>query len=96
MNAAANRDPRHYPDPNTINPERKPLRDHLAFNVGPRFCVGAALARAEAAEAIEQLLESMSDIEPDRDAAPPRFIGHMPRSHEPLNVVLTHRAAART
>lgn len=96
MNAAANRDPRHYPDPNTINPERKPLRDHLAFNVGPRFCVGAALARAEAAEAIEQLLESMSDITPDRDAAPPRFIGHMPRSHEPLNVVLTHRAPAHT
>jgi cytochrome P450 len=64
--------------------------------VGPRFCVGAALARAEAAEAIEQLLESMSDIVPDRDAARPRFIGHMPRSHEPLNVVLTHRTAART
>lgn len=61
----------------------------------PRFCVGAALARAEAAEAIEQLLESICDIAPDRDAAPPRFIGHMPRSHEPLNVVLTHHLLRR-
>lgn len=93
MNAAANRDPRHYQDPNTINPQRQPLRDHLAFNVGPRFCVGAALARSEGAEAVSQLLGSVSEIAPDRDAEPPRFIGHMPRSHEPLNVALTHRSA---
>jgi cytochrome P450 len=89
MNAAANRDPRHYSDPDTINPQRKPLRDHLAFNVGPRFCVGAALARAEGAEAISQLLAEFSDIAPDPAADPPRFVGHMPRSHEPLNSLLT-------
>jgi hypothetical protein len=88
MNAAANRDPRHYSDPDTINPQRKPLRDHLAFNVGPRFCVGAALARAEGAEAISQLLAEFSDIAPDPAADPPRFVGHMPRSHEPLNSLL--------
>jgi cytochrome P450 len=88
MNAAANRDPRHYSDPDTINPQRKPLRDHLAFNVGPRFCVGAALARAEGAEAIAQLLAEFSDIAPDPQAQPPRFVGHMPRSHEPLNSLL--------
>ena len=94
MNAAANRDPRHYPDPNTLNPQRKPLRDHLAFNVGPRFCVGAALARAEGAEAISQLLAGFSEITLDAEGEPPRFVGHMPRSHEPLNAVLTRHAEA--
>jgi cytochrome P450 len=93
MNAAANRDPRHYPDPNVIQPRRKPLRDHLAFNVGPRFCVGAALARGEGVEAIKLLLDRVEQFVPDAEASGPEFIGHMPRSHRPLNVVLTPRAA---
>jgi cytochrome P450 len=93
MNAAANRDPRHYPDPNVIQPQRKPLRDHLAFNVGPRFCVGAALARGEGVEAIKLLLDRVERFVPDVEAPGPEFIGHMPRSHRPLNVVLTARAA---
>jgi cytochrome P450 len=93
MNAAANRDPRHYPDPNSINPQRKPLRDHLAFHVGPRFCVGAALARAEGLEVILRLLDRAEQFTPDQAAPPPQFIGHMPRSHRPLNVVLTPHAA---
>ena len=94
MNAAANRDPHHYPEPNDIKIDRKPLRDHLAFHVGPRFCIGAALARGEGLEAIHELLERMDHIELDPDAEPPRFVGHMPRSHRPLNSILTTREVA--
>ena len=69
------------------------MRDHLAFNAGPRFCVGAALARAEAVEGISVLLESVRSMSWDALAEPPEFRGHMPRSHRPLNVVLEpHRS----
>ena len=88
MNAAADRDPRHYPDPNKIDIDRRPLRDHLAFHVGPRFCVGAALARAEGLECILRLLDRVRDFGLDVAAEPPRYLGHMPRSHRPINVVM--------
>lgn len=94
MNAAANRDPRHYPDPNEVDTRRKPLRDHLAFHVGPRFCVGAALARGEGLEAIYCLLDCKEQIAGDPSAPQPQYLGHMPRSHQPLNVVLTAREIA--
>jgi cytochrome P450 len=89
VNASANRDGRHYPDPQRIDINRKPLRDHLAFNAGPRFCIGAALARGEAVEAVERLLARVESMSWDPDAEPPQFFGHMPRSYRPLNVLLT-------
>jgi cytochrome P450 len=93
VNAAADRDPSHYADPHAADIDRKPLRDHLAFNAGPRFCVGAALARAEAVEAVTELLGRVEAITWDSDAEPPRFRGHMPRSYHPLNVVMHGRRA---
>jgi cytochrome P450 len=93
VNASADRDPGHYADPHEANIDRKPLRDHLAFNAGPRFCVGAALARGEAVEAITELLDRVEELGWDNDAEPPRFRGHMPRSYHPLNVVMQRRAA---
>ena len=94
VNASANRDPRHYADPHHVNIERKPLRDHLAFNAGPRFCVGAALARAEAVEGVDELLKRLDSIVWDSAAEQPRLMGHMPRSHRPLNVLLQRAGAA--
>jgi len=93
VNASADRDPSHYTDPQVADIDRKPLRDHLAFNAGPRFCVGAALARAEAVEAVTELLGRVEAINWDSDAEPPRFRGHMPRSYHPLNVVMHGRRA---
>jgi len=54
--AAANRDETVFPDPDRFDVERPNARDHLAFGLGIHFCVGAALARAEAAAAIATLL----------------------------------------
>jgi pentalenolactone synthase len=44
--AAANRDGRIFPDPDTFKADREP-NAHLAFGYGSRYCVGAALARVE-------------------------------------------------
>jgi pimeloyl-[acyl-carrier protein] synthase len=53
--AAANRDPQQFPDPERLDLGRDPNR-HLAFSAGPHFCVGAALARAEAQIAFSGLV----------------------------------------
>jgi cytochrome P450 len=45
--ASANRDPRQFPDPDTLDVRRQPER-HLAFAAGMHFCLGAWLARLEA------------------------------------------------
>jgi len=44
--AAANRDPAAFPDPEVFDPDRA-AGGHLAFGHGPRYCIGAALARVE-------------------------------------------------
>jgi cytochrome P450 len=52
---AANRDPRQFPDPETLDIGRTPNR-HLAFGTGAHQCAGMALARLEGAIAISRFL----------------------------------------
>jgi cytochrome P450 PksS len=59
--ASANRDGRQFPDPDRLDVAREPNR-HLAFGLGPHFCVGAPLARLEGQVAIGALLWRASDI----------------------------------
>jgi len=59
--AAANRDPRHYPDPDTFDLDRNPT-DHLAFGGGVHYCLGVPLTRLEGARVFSQLLPRVEEI----------------------------------
>jgi len=60
--AAANRDPYlHEPDPDAFDPTR-PNKEHLSFGYGPHFCLGAPLARLEAAIALPALFNRFPDM----------------------------------
>ncbi len=60
MLAAANRDPRQFSDPDTLDLARKPNR-HVAFGFGPHICLGSHLARLEMAVALRTLLAAGQD-----------------------------------
>ncbi len=53
---AANRDPSVFDDPHQLDLVREP-NPHLAFGVGPHFCLGAHLARLEMTAMLGELLQ---------------------------------------
>ncbi|MFY9778452.1 MAG: cytochrome P450 [Trebonia sp.] len=60
--ASANRDERHYPDPDRYDIRRNPV-DHLAFGYATHGCAGQGLARIEAQALIGSLLRRVESIE---------------------------------
>ncbi len=62
---AANRDPRKFEDPHEFRPERKNVREHIAFGRGIHTCAGAPLARVEGQITVRRLLDRMSEIRVD-------------------------------
>jgi len=62
LDGAANRDPRHFENPDELDIDRPNARQHLAFGHGIHTCAGAPLARAEARVALERILERMTGI----------------------------------
>jgi cytochrome P450 len=60
--AAANRDPRRYPDPDRFLVRRNPT-DHLGFGGGIHYCLGAALAGMEGAAVLSRLLARSTRLE---------------------------------
>ncbi len=60
--AAGNRDPRKFPDPDDYVVDRA-TEGHLGFGDGIHTCVGAHLARLQAATFLRMLLERTCDIE---------------------------------
>ncbi|HET6952726.1 MAG TPA: cytochrome P450 [Acidimicrobiales bacterium] len=67
LNAAANRDGRHWTEPERFDLHRDE-GPHLAFGFGLHFCLGAALARLEGRVALEEILRRWSawDVDIDR------------------------------
>ncbi len=60
--ASANRDEAVFPDAQRFDVGRTP-NEHLAFGIGPHFCLGANLARLEIRIMFEELLRRLPDIE---------------------------------
>ena len=66
--AAANADPRQFPDPLCFDIHRPNLADHLAFGLGRHFCMGSPLARPEARVALQTLFSRIPDLRADPTA----------------------------
>ncbi len=86
--AAANRDPKRYPDPDRFDPTRKNIA-HLTFGGGPHLCLGMHLARMEGTVAINALLDRLPDLRLDPSAPPPHVVGVAFRSPASLPVEFT-------
>lgn len=60
LNAAINRDPRQFENPDVFDIERRNARTHVAFGRGVHSCPGAPLARTEALVSLERLFDRTS------------------------------------
>ncbi len=67
--ASANRDASIFEDPEACRLDRRYSKRHMSFGRGGHFCIGAPLARLEAAVVVGELLERTRKIEVLPDAA---------------------------
>jgi cytochrome P450 family 142 subfamily A polypeptide 1 len=58
---SANRDEAVFGDPYAFRVDRDP-NEHLAFGLGPHFCLGASLARMEIAVVLERVLARLPGL----------------------------------
>jgi cytochrome P450 len=86
---SANRDHRVFTNPNDLDLTRNP-NPHLAFGIGPHFCLGANLARMEITTVFQELLTRLPDITVPSDAVPSRgdstlvlALNHLPATFTP-------------
>ena len=71
--AAANRDERVFPEPDSFIIDRPNMKDSLAFGRGTHMCLGAALGRMELAIALETLLTHTKGFDLDGPVVPTRM-----------------------
>lgn len=82
---AANRDPRHYPDPDRFDATRRDTKP-LSFGAGPHICLGNSLARLEATIAFPRVLARFTSITFDPDHQPTRRNRLVLRGYETVPV----------
>lgn len=71
LNASANRDERHFADPDRFDVERS-IDRHVSFGYGAHFCLGAALARMEGRVVLDETLSRLPRWDVDEDQV--RFV----------------------
>jgi len=79
---AANRDPRHYEEPDVFRIERDP-GDHLSFGHGPHVCAGRGLAKLEIYAVLDALARRVRRL---TIGEPTRRLGNSTRSYDKLTV----------
>ena len=89
--ASANHDPDVFERPYMFDLDRENPKRHLAFGSGSHSCLGAPLARLEAAVAIRTLLSTFDRIELSPGPPPKYFPAFMIRSMLSLPLIM-HRA----
>jgi cytochrome P450 family 142 subfamily A polypeptide 1 len=90
---SANRDPDAFEEPDRFKIDRHP-NYHLAFGVGPHFCLGANLARMEIRVMFEELFRRLPDITLAPGATPVRVPSPLVRGIASLPCVFTPEAHA--
>ena len=90
--AAANRDPRKFPDPDRFDITRANAEEHLAFGLGIHFCIGAQLARKEMVVGFRTLLERLDDVRLAPGATPEHAPNVLLRGLTGLPIEFTPRA----
>lgn len=87
---AGNYDKAKWECPETIDIDRKGVRNHLAFGRGIHFCVGNQLARMEMRVAIRRLLERLKDLRlSEKHPAPQWMANFQVHALESLHVQFT-------
>lgn len=89
----ANRDPAVFEEPARFDVRRPNAHDHVAFSAGVHYCVGASLARLEAAVALRLLYERFPDLHVAGE--PERRETRVLRGYERLPVATGARKAQR-
>jgi cytochrome P450 len=83
--AAANRDPRRWPQPTEFQLDREKIKEHVAFGRGAHVCAGAPLARVEVRVILERFLEQTSEIDLSAEKHGPR--GNRSLDFEPSFII---------
>lgn len=87
--AAANHDPAMFPEPEAFNIDRPNLNRQLTFGVGIHHCLGSALAKAEAREMVNAVLDRYDAVELSGHAPAPQRASLLNHGLATLNLRLT-------
>ncbi|MFF8846368.1 cytochrome P450 [Streptomyces sp. NPDC015127] len=84
-------DPEVFEDPGRLCPHRENIRHHLSFGAGRHRCLGASLARTEAAVALRAAARALPDATLAEPGSPPTMLGLL-SFRAPLDVVVRRRS----